>query len=172
MAERARFGLRLTLATGVFWVAATTAQAQPGAARGTLLEAGNNQPVSFGSVLLLRSPDSTFVAGTQADAAGVFEVPKLPLGRYILRATAVGYRTGRRVISLTASAPTLALGTLHLRPAATQLTDVVVTAERPVVSGGLDKRVVDVTKDLTVTGGTAIDVLQNVPSVTVDQTGA
>ena len=157
---------------GVIWGTAGTAWAQGGAVRGTLQEVGTSKPVSFASVVLLRSPDSTFVAGAQADEAGVFELGKLPLGPYILRATAVGYRTGRRAISLTSSNPAMALGALHLRPAATQLADVVVTAERPVLSGGLDKRVVDVTKDLTVTGGTAIDVLQNVPSVTVDQTGA
>jgi outer membrane receptor protein involved in Fe transport len=164
-------GWQLLLLAGLV-LRAAGAWAQVGAVRGTLQEVGTNQPVSFASVVLLRSPDSTFVAGAQADAAGVFELAKLPLGRYILRATAVGYRTGRRIIGLTTSAPTLGLGVLHLRTAATQLTDVVVTAERPVVSGGLDKRVVDVSKDLTVTGGTAIDVLQNVPSVTVDQTGA
>jgi outer membrane receptor protein involved in Fe transport len=140
--------------------------------RGTLQEVGTNQPISFASVVLLRRADSTFVVGAQATDTGIFELTPVPLGQYILRATAVGYRTGRQVITLTTSSPTLALGTLHLRTAATQLTDVVVTAERPVVSGGLDKKVVDVTKDLTVTGGTAIDVLQNVPSVTVDQTGA
>ena len=160
------------LLLALLWIGSAAAWAQQGAVRGTLQEVGSNQPISFASVVLLRSPDSTFVAGAQADEAGIFDLTKLPLGCYILRATAVGYRTGRRVISLTASAPTLALGTLHLRTAATQLTDVEVTAERPVVSSGLDKRVVDVTKDLTVTGGTAIDVLQNVPSVTVDQTGA
>ena len=151
---------------------AQAAHAQQGAVRGTLQEVGNNQPVAYASVVVLRRADSTFVAGAQASDAGAFELTKLPLGQYILRATAVGYRTGRRVLSLTATAPTLALGVLRLRTASTQLTDVVVTAERPVVSGGLDKRVVDVSKDLTTTGGTAIDVLQNVPSVTVDQTGA
>ncbi|WP_460504194.1 TonB-dependent receptor plug domain-containing protein, partial [Hymenobacter agri] len=83
-----------------------------------------------------------------------------------------GYRPGRRVISLTAGTPSLALGTWKLRTSATQLNDVVVTAERAVVTGGLDKKVIDVSKDLTATGGTAIDALQNVPSVTVDQTGA
>ncbi|AMJ66251.1 hypothetical protein AXW84_12995 [Hymenobacter sp. PAMC 26628] len=164
--------LRLLVLLGIVWGTAGTAWAQGGVVRGTLQEVGTNKPVSFASVVLLHSPDSTFVAGAQADDAGVFELGKLPLGPYILRATAVGYRTGRRAISLTASSPALVMGTLHLRPAATQLTDVVVTAERPVLSGGLDKKVVDVTKDLTVTGGTAIDVLQNVPSVTVDQTGA
>ncbi|MGI4869556.1 MAG: TonB-dependent receptor domain-containing protein [Janthinobacterium lividum] len=151
---------------------AFAAQAQQGTVRGTLVDAGSGQPVPFASVVLLRPADSTLVVGAQAGETGAFELTPVPVGQYLLRATAVGYRTGRRVISLSASAPALALGTLRLRPANTQLTDVVVTAERPVVSGGLDKRVVDVTKDLTVTGGTAIDVLQNVPSVTVDQTGA
>jgi len=149
------------------------AWAQAGAVRGTLLEVGTGQPVSFASVVLLRAgADSAFVAGAQADEAGAFALAGVPPGQYVLRATAVGYRTGRRAISLTAAAPALNLGVLRLRPAATQLRDVVITAERPLVSGGLDKRVVDVTKDLTVTGGTALDALQNVPSVTVDQTGA
>ena len=167
-----RVGWRLALLVLGGLGSSATAWAQQGAVRGTLQEVSTNQPISFASVVLLRRADSTFVVGTQADEAGGFALAQVPLGQYILRATAVGYRTGRRVITLTTTAPSLALGTLHLRTAATQLTDVVVTAERPVVSGGLDKKVVDVTKDLTVTGGTAIDVLQNVPSVTVDQAGA
>lgn len=162
----------LWLVVSLFCGMPVAAWAQAGSVRGTLQEVGNNQPISFASVVLLRGADSTFVVGTQAGENGDFELTQVPLGQYVLRATAVGYRAGRRVITLTNNAPALSLGTLHLRPAATQLTDVVVTAERPVVSGGLDKRVIDVTKDLTVTGGTAIDVLQNVPSVTVDQTGA
>lgn len=147
-------------------------RAQTGTVRGTLLEVGTGRPVSFASVVLLRATDSTEVTGAQASEFGEFVVDQVPLGRYVLRATAVGYRTGRRVVTFTAAAPTLALGTLRLRTAAAQLQDVVVTAERPVVTDNLDKKVVDVTKDLTVTGGTAIDVLQNVPSVTVDQNGA
>jgi len=163
---------RLGLILGLWWGVGLAAQAQTGTVRGTLLEVGTDNPVSFASVVLLRSADSTFVAGTQASEVGTFELAPLPLGQYVLRATAVGYRTGRRVITLTAGTPSLALGILKLRAAATQLTDVVVTAERAVVTGGLDKKVIDVSKDLTVSGGTAIDVLQNVPSVTVDQTGA
>ncbi|RZK59144.1 MAG: carboxypeptidase-like regulatory domain-containing protein, partial [Hymenobacter sp.] len=129
---------------------APAAWAQQGAVRGTLQEAGNSQPVPFASVVLLRAgADSAFVAGGQATENGVFEVANVPPGTYRLRATAVGYQTGRRLVTLTAAAPTLALGVLKLRATSTQLKDVVVTAERPVVSGGLDKKVVDVTKDLT-----------------------
>ncbi len=82
--------LRLLVLLGIVWGTAGTAWAQGGVVRGTLQEVGTNKPVSFASVVLLRSPDSTFVAGAQADEAGVFELGKLPLGPYILRATAVG----------------------------------------------------------------------------------
>ncbi|NML64428.1 TonB-dependent receptor [Hymenobacter sp. RP-2-7] len=150
-----------------------TAWAQTGTVRGTLQETGG-QPVPFASVVLLRAgaSDSTQVTGAQASESGAFEVAGVPLGTYRLRVLAVGYGPLRRTISLTSAAPTLALGVLRLPATSTRLKDVVVTAERPLVSGGLDKKVVDVSKDLTVTGGTAVDVLQNVPSVTVDQTGA
>ncbi|RYU79274.1 TonB-dependent receptor domain-containing protein [Hymenobacter persicinus] len=147
-------------------------QAQTGAVRGALLDAATGQPLPFTNVVLLRAPDSSFVAGAQTAESGAFALEKLALGTYFLRATAVGYRTGRRTITLTTATPSLTLGTLRLRSTATQLRDVVVTAERPVVSDNLDKKVIDVSKDLTVTGGTAIDVLQNVPSVSVDQNGA
>lgn len=163
-----RFCLLLLLGPGGVLVA----RAQSGTVRGRLLETGTGQPVSFANVVLLSGPDSSFVAGAQADAAGAFVVAEVAPGRYVLRATAVGYRLGQRAITLTAAAPSQDLGTLRLRPATTRLAEVRVTAERPVVSGGLDKRVIDVSKDLTVTGGTAIDALQNVPSVVVDQNGS
>jgi outer membrane receptor protein involved in Fe transport len=152
--------------------APTLAQAQTGAVRGTLLDATTGQPVPFASVVLLRLPDSTAVADAQTTEAGLFALERLRLGTYVLRANVLGYRTGRRTISLTSAAPEAQLGTLRLRPAATQLTEVVVQGERPPVTADLDKRVVNVAKDLTAVGGTATDVLQNVPSVAVDQSGA
>lgn len=147
-------------------------QAQAGAVRGTLLDAATGQPIPFASVLLLRLPDSTAVADAQTTEAGVFALSNLRLGTYVLRANVLGYRAGRRALSLTGAVPVAQLGSLRLRPAATQLTEVVVQGERPPVTADLDKRVVNVAKDLTAVGGTATDVLQNVPSVSVDQTGA
>ena len=148
------------------------AQAQTGAVRGTLLDAATSQPIPFASVVLRHLPDSAVVADGQTTEAGAFALQNLRLGSYVLRANVLGYRVGRREVSLTTALPVAQLGTLRLRPAATQLTEVVVQGERPPVSTDLDKRVVNVAKDLTAVGGTATDVLQNVPSVAVDQTGA
>ncbi|MFD1469481.1 TonB-dependent receptor domain-containing protein [Hymenobacter caeli] len=156
-----------------FFVGLAGARAQTGSVRGTLLDAATQQPVPFADVILRRAgADSALVAGAQTTATGAFALERLPLGAYSLRALAVGYRPARMAVALTAAAPALQLGPLRVRAAATQLKGVVVTAERPAVSNSLDKLVVDVSKDLTATGGTAIDALQNVPSVTVDQTGA
>ncbi|WP_460547834.1 TonB-dependent receptor [Hymenobacter daeguensis] len=143
-----------------------------GSVSGRLLDAANGEPLPFAGVVLLRATDSSFVAGAQTLETGAFALEKVPLGNYVLKASVVGYRTGLRALTLTPAAPALALGPLRLRTAATKLAEVVVKGERAIVSATLDKKVIDVTKDLTATGGTAVDVLQNVPSVTVDQSGA
>ncbi|MFC6224522.1 outer membrane beta-barrel protein [Hymenobacter artigasi] len=151
----------------------STARAQAsGTVSGRLLDAATNEPLPFAGVVLLRATDSSFVAGAQTLETGAFAIEKVPFGSYVLRASVVGYRTGQRAVALTAAAPTLQLGPLRLRVAATKLAEVVVKGERAIVTDNLDKKVIDVTKDLTATGGTAVDVLQNVPSVTVDQSGA
>ena len=166
---RARWGLWLLL-----WLAGPLgAQAQTtGRIDGTLLDAATQQPLPFAGVVLLRATDSTFVTGAQSLESGAFSLEKIPLGNYVLKASVVGYRTGRRAVSLTSAAPELHLGPLRLRTAATKLAEVVVQGQRAIVTDNLDKKVVDVTKDLAATGGTAVDALQNVPSVTVDQNGA
>ena len=172
LSRRGRVGLNLP---GLLLLLAgpPAAQAQAtGRLDGTLLDAASRQPLPFASVVLLRASDSTFVAGAQSRESGIFLFEKVPLGSYLLQATAVGYRTGRRAVSLTAAAPELHLGPLRLRTAATRLAEVVVQGQRAIMTSTLDKKVIDVAKDLTATGGTAVDVLQNVPSVTVDQNGA
>ena len=157
----------------VLLVGQRAAQAQTtGRIDGLLLDAANQQPLPFAGVVLLRAADSTFVTGAQSLESGAFALEKIPLGSYVLKATVVGYRTGLRAVSLTSAAPELHLGPLRLRTAATKLAEVVVKGQRAIVTDNLDKKVIDVTKDLTATGGTAVDVLQNVPSVTVDQSGA
>jgi len=61
--------------------------------------------------------------------------------------------------------------TINLLPAAQSLGEVEVIAEKSTVEIKLDKKIYNVGKDMTVKGGTASDVLENVPSVTVDQDG-
>ncbi|RSK34675.1 outer membrane beta-barrel family protein [Hymenobacter metallilatus] len=151
---------------------AAAAQPQPtGAVSGTLLDQANNQPLPFSNVVLLRAQDSSFVAGAETLENGSFALEKLGLGSYLLKVSAVGYQGLRRPVQLTSATPSLQLGTLRLLPTAQQLKGVTVTGERAAVQESLDKKVINVEKDLSSVGGTAVNVLQNVPSVTVAPDG-
>ncbi|AYA36661.1 TonB-dependent receptor [Hymenobacter oligotrophus] len=143
-----------------------------GSVTGTLLDGSNGQPVPFANVVLLRAQDSTLVTGAQTADNGAFKIEGVPFGNYSLRVTQLGYRPARRPITLSAEQASLALGQLRLRSTTQQLKGVTVTGERAIVQDNLDKKVINVSKDLSTVGGTAVDVLQNVPSVNVDQNGS
>lgn len=142
-----------------------------GAVSGTLLDQGTHQPLPYANVLLLRLPDSTIVANTQTSENGKFRLASLALSRYVLRAEALGYRSARRLATLSTATPVLDLGEWQVAPAAVQLGSVVVQGEKAAMIADLDKKVINVGKDLNSVGGTAADVLQKVPSVAVDENG-
>ena len=143
-----------------------------GSVSGNLVEEGSGQPVPFSDVLLLRAADSTFVAVAQSSERGGFKALALPYGTYLLRVQDLNYRVLRRRFTLTAAAPTVELSGLRMTAAtATKLGEVVVTGQKATVVEELGKRVINVEKDLGSIGGTAANVLQNVPSVSVDVNG-
>ena len=146
-------------------------QTGPAQVSGTLVEAANGQPLPFADVLLLRAADSTLVTGAQTGLNGTFKAEHLALGRYILLAQALNFKPVRRVFALSAGTPALALGPLKLAASTTQLGEVRVVAQKAVVQQELGKTVINVEKDLSSVGGTAVNVLQNVPSVAVDAVG-
>ena len=143
----------------------------PGEVSGTLLDQRTRQPLPFANVLLLRLSDSTLIENTQTAENGTFALTNLALGRYVVRAEALGYQWARRPAMLDAAAPAVRLGTWLAVPAAVQLGSVVVRGEKAAMVNELGKMILNVSKDLNSAGGTAADVLQKVPSVAVDENG-
>lgn len=170
-----RFGLLLLGAAAVVILPLGAASAQTiggGHVSGRLVEAGTGNPVPFSDVLLLRAADSTFVAVAQTTEQGGFKALNLPYGTYLLRVQDLNYRVLRRRFNLTASTPAIEFPTFEMAAAAaTKLSEVVVTGQKAAVVEDLGKRVINVDKDLGSVGGTAANVLQNVPSVSVDVNG-
>ena len=107
-------------------------------------------------MVLLKAQDSSFVAGAQTGENGAFALEKVATGTYLLRATVVGYQPFRKNITLTPAASSMKLGALRIAPTAVQLKGVVVQGEKAAVVDNLDKKVINVSKDLTSTGGTAV----------------
>jgi outer membrane receptor protein involved in Fe transport len=135
---------------------------------GKIVEESSGDPVPFATVTLL-TKDSSLVSGTITDGSGDFRL-KVEKGYFNLQVQFVAMET--RVISIEPTTGTLLnLGKIGLFEASTQLEELVIQGERTQMELNLDKKVYNVGKDLSNLGGSASDILDNLPSVTVDVEG-
>lgn len=140
---------------------------------GLVLDSLTKKPLEFASVAAFRVRDSSLVGGTLSDINGKFTITNLTPGRYFLRINFVGYKTtdiGPIMIS-PQSTGTQDVGALFVPLSSINIGEVVIATDRPFVEFNLDKRVVNIEGNITVMGGTALDVLETVPSVDVDMDG-
>ncbi len=146
--------------------------AQQGSVRGRVVDARSGENIEYATVALLSPQDSTIKGGTVTEQNGAFKL-SAPFGKYLLRITFIGYEPQyyKNSVTLSADHPTVNLGKVSINPQATMMEAVEVVAERSMVEYQLDKRVVNVDKNLVASGGTASDVLEQVPSVAVNNDG-
>lgn len=143
-----------------------------GTISGRVFDSKSGKAVEYATVAVLKASDSSMVAGTISQSNGSFTT-KAAYGSYIVRVSFMGYTTyfHPKNVVLTAKSPSANLGKILITSGAMMMDEVVVSAERTMVEYQLDKRVVNVDKNLVTSGGTATEVLQNVPSVSVDNDG-
>ena len=128
----------------------------------------NNENVPFANAALFGA-DSSLVTGAVSDGNGNFVITTKP-GLYYLRITFLSYE--EKVISpIEIKASDVNLGKITMMSSAAVLEELVVQGERSQMELYLDKRVFNVGKDLSNISGSAADILDNVPSVTVDVDG-
>jgi outer membrane receptor protein involved in Fe transport len=161
----------------IFLLSAVTVKAQQGAGTGgsvsgKLVDATNNQPLSFASVALYRKADNKSITGLQTDIDGNFKLSNISDGAYVVRITYVSYLTiNKDSIIISPRKRVYELGTVKMRPAKGVLKEVTVTAQRSQIQLGIDKKSFNVDQSLVSQGGSATDLLTNVPSVQVDVDG-
>ncbi len=139
--------------------------------KGKLTESATAAPLAYASVRLYQMPEKKLAGGALTDEKGQFTVA-LPLGVFAAEIEFIGFETIKTPeFSLTKEHPQHDLGTLRLAASATTLDEVEVTAEKSSMVLALDKKIFNVGKDLSNAGGSATDILTNIPSVTVDPEG-
>lgn len=143
-----------------------------GTVKGKVVDAKSGEAIEFASVALLNVKDSSMATGDVTTANGGFSIPA-NYGTYIMRVSFMGYNTYFHAskINLSAQQPSINVGKIELKSSATMMEEVTITAERSMVEYQLDKRVINVDKNIVTGGGTATDVLENVPSVAIDNDG-
>lgn len=164
-----RFFLLLVL---LIPITPTFAQTNPtsGSIAGRVIDA-NNKPLSYTTVTLLKT-DSSVVNGALTEENGTFNISSVALGAYMLRVNALGY-TPKFItnIILTSDKSSKYLGAISIASSSQMLKEVEIVGEKAMVEMSIDKKVFNVDKNITATGGSATDVLKNVPSLSVDVDG-
>lgn len=153
--------------------AAQQPTAAPGKGRtisGKVQDRTSGAPVPYATINV-RDAAAQLVAGSISDEHGTFQLEGLPAGGLLVEFRFVGYQTVSLPLPTGGAEGKIALGTILLQPDATQLAEVTVTGEKAAISLQLDKKVFEVGKDILSQNGSANDVLNGVPAVTVNATG-
>lgn len=143
-------------------------ETKPHPVKGVIVDE-NGTPIPFATIAVYASGDSTIITGDATDVDGKFRI-MLDEGIYDLEITFLSYEK-KKVEQVKVAPGGINLGTITLQPSALALDEVVVSAEKGQMELKLDKRVFNVGKDMTNIGGNAADILDNLPSISVDVDG-
>lgn len=143
-----------------------------GSISGKVLDNTNKQPMEYVNVAVMNLNDSSLVTGTITNPEGFFKIDKLPMGVYFLRITFLGFEKYQSPeIEITPKVSVHDLGNISLTASTSNLGEVSVVAEKSKVEYQIDKRVINVDQTIVSKGGSAVNVLENTPSIQVDPQG-
>lgn len=163
------------LLTSVVLAGTAPVQAQnrpQGSISGTVIDAETNETIPAATVEVHASADSSLVTGAITRDDGSFLIEGIPLGDYYVRIGFVGYQPHYvSDVTFDRQRRERDLGTIALQTESVELDEVEVSAEREYMEVGIDRTVYNVQNQPVTAGGSARDVLENVPSVEVDIDG-
>jgi outer membrane receptor protein involved in Fe transport len=135
---------------------------------GKVIEKNSKQPLEYATITFINAKNPKALAGGITNAKGEYSIEVIP-GIYDIKIEFISFKLSE--IKEKSIQGNTNLGTIALDEDAAQLNEVVVRAEKTTVEIKLDKKVYNVGSDLMVKGGTVSDVLDNIPSVSVDVEG-
>jgi outer membrane cobalamin receptor len=143
-----------------------------GVVEGYIFDKAANKPLEFASISLFRQKDSTLATGAITDNQGHYLIKEVPFGHYYIVADFIGYKKIQtNHVMIRPDKLRHDAGKIFLEPTAQNLSGVEITAEKNRLEYKIDRKVINVSQDINAQGGTAVDVLENTPSVEVDIEG-
>ncbi|MDR1918588.1 MAG: TonB-dependent receptor family protein [Tannerellaceae bacterium] len=140
--------------------------------RGKIVEAGSLKPIEFADILLLAGEEGKPAYQSLPESDGRFTILDVRAGSYTLLIRLMGFDVYTRPdIVLNASTTELDLGTIEMRALEVGLAEVEVVAQKKQIIYKLDKKVIEASGNLLASGGSAVDILENTPSIRVDAEG-
>ena len=143
-----------------------------GTVSGIMVDEVSKDPIPSATVALWSTRDSSLVTGTITQPDGRFSIDGIRPGSYYLQLSYVGYETQTVAdIRLGRDGMKKEVGTIAMRADTQMMDEVEVAAEREFIEVGIDRTVYNTKDQMVTAGGSASDVLENIPSVEVDIDG-
>ena len=161
----------LFLIFSMFFIHLTVLANEPlGRVFGAVMDGELMETIPYATVIINKL-DGELMSGSSTAEDGTFNIGRIPNGTYILKVQFMGYKTFSTKIEITQNQPTLNLQRIELHPDVALLDTVTVVAERTTIEQRIDRKIINVGKDLTTVGASASEIMNNIPSVNVDQDG-
>lgn len=139
-----------------------------GSVSGRVMDANLKEPIPYVNVII-KDKNNKIITGGITDDTGNFFIGKIPEGTVIIDITYIGYKTVTKTITLEKGNYKVSLGDITLIEDTESLDEVTIVAEVSTIQQKIDRKVINVGKDLTTSGPTASDIMNNIPTVNIDQ---
>lgn len=138
---------------------------------GKVVDYSTNQTLEYASVALFNATDYSLVTGVITNQFGDFKLEKLSQGNYFIQIQFIGYETFQSEKFDLSKNQDLSLGNLPLRLSQFMVNEIEVSGQKSAVTNKLEKQVYRADQFESAKGGSAVDVLKNMPSVAVNAQG-
>ncbi len=134
---------------------------------GIVKEKSTNSPMPYVTVVLKTEKDSVLVLGTITNEEGQFTISTLKKGNYFIEISFIGYKIFRQTLFVGDLSSYLDAGTITLEEDSKMLSEVEVSVKQEEVNSKMDKKIFNVADNVSQSGGSVLQVMQNIPSITV-----
>ena len=142
-----------------------------GSVKGKVIDSETKEQLGFVNIAVSPKGSKDLAGGVATDMDGNFVVDGLKYGTYTLTVSFVGYKTATREFSISRTSPVAQLRPIQLSEDAQALKEVEITGIRSQMKFEIDKKVFNVDQAIAAAGGSASELLENIPSVEVDNEG-
>ena len=150
-----------------FATAHSFAQNKGVAISGLIKDKADKSALSFVNVVLYSEKDSTFITGTVSNEEGRFTLSNIKPNNYYLEISFIGYLTKKQTLYVGNLSDFLDIATIELQEDITTLNEVVISVKQDEVSNKMDKKTFSVDDNISQSGGSVLQTMQNLPGVTV-----
>ena len=138
-----------------------------GSISGRIIDADLNEPLSYVNIII-KDTSGKIITGGITSSDGTFKIEKIPEGIVKVEIKFIGYETIEKEVNIGKNGYKINVGDILLKEDVESLDEVTVVAETSTIQQKIDRKVINVGKDLTTSGPTASDIMNNIHTVNVD----